>query len=289
MKQTTFFLLLLALCCLAAFQSHAEVRNIEELNARLKKAVDASPRLTLETLGEVQYDAFTGPIWCVTYTPEAETSPRVLLSGCVHGNEPAGCEYLLRFIEELAKGTSPYAGITFDIVPIVNPWGWANNRRANGKGLDINRDFASFKAKEAQILRDLAKKQTYDLMLDLHEDGNAKGFYLYQIVNKEDALCKQIIDKQIELGFLAEQDTWMVFLKTRDGIIKCPCWTLKLAQCIKQLSMANYFRLTLCERVYLFETPKQLSMDDRLAMNAAGVECLFQSLKQGKSENEKQE
>jgi len=272
------FLLLSAVCSLAAYAEPAS-RNIEVLGARLKKAVDTCPRLSLQTIGEVRYDAFTAPLWCVTYKPEAATAPRVLLTAGVHGNEPAGIISLLRFIENLAKGTSPYSGIAFDIIPLVNPWGWVNDKRTNGKGLDINRDFASFKAKESEIIRDFTKSRTYDLILDHHEDGGAKGFYLYQIDNKEDALCKSIIAKQKALNFPVEQDEWMVILKTHDGIIKAPRWTLEFVRSVKQLSMANYFRLTRCARVYLFETPKQRPLDDRLAMYAAGVECLMESLK----------
>ena len=47
-------------------------------------------------------------------------------------------------------------------------------------GFDINRDFATFNTQEARIIKQLFNDRRYDLMVDLHEDKDARGFYLYQ-------------------------------------------------------------------------------------------------------------
>jgi protein MpaA len=60
---------------------------------------------------------------------------RVLVVGCIHGNEPAGMAVTAR----LAK-LSP-RGIDLWIVPVLNPDGRAANTRGNAHGVDLNRNF----------------------------------------------------------------------------------------------------------------------------------------------------
>jgi murein peptide amidase A len=60
---------------------------------------------------------------------------RVLVVGCIHGNEPAG----IAVAERLAR-LSP-AGIDLWIVPVLNPDGRAANTRGNAHGVDLNRNF----------------------------------------------------------------------------------------------------------------------------------------------------
>ena len=254
------------------------VREVGTVAARLEAAASACERLSLDSLGEVAYGTFHAPLWVAVFQPAEKAGSRVLLTGGVHGNEPAGCEAMLRFIELLAASPGRYPSIAFDIIPLANPWGWAHDKRHNGKRVDLNRDFASFNACESSMIHGFTRARRYDLIVDLHEDGTAKGFYLYQIDNEEDALCNSIIARQKALGYSAEQNARMVILKTKDGIIDVPRWTLNAVQFARQLSMTNYFRLTKCERVFLFETPKRMPMEDRLIMHRAGLEALLGSV-----------
>ena len=64
---------------------------------------------------------------------------RVLLTGGVHGDEPAGVEAVLGFVEE---DMSPWLEqVEFTVVPWVNPVGYVRDTRDNGDGADINRSF----------------------------------------------------------------------------------------------------------------------------------------------------
>jgi protein MpaA len=65
------------------------------------------------------------------------TSPRkVLVVGCIHGNEPAGIA-IARRLEHL----QPPAGVDLWIVPDLNPDGEAAETRGNADGVDLNRNF----------------------------------------------------------------------------------------------------------------------------------------------------
>ena len=61
---------------------------------------------------------------------------RVLVVGCVHGNEPAGTAVTTA----LARRTPP-AGVDLWVVPSFNPDGQAADTRGNARGVDLNRNF----------------------------------------------------------------------------------------------------------------------------------------------------
>ncbi|MDX6454016.1 MAG: murein peptide amidase [Gaiellaceae bacterium] len=60
---------------------------------------------------------------------------RVLVVGCIHGNECAGVA-----IAERLERTSP-RGVDLWIVPVLNPDGRAADTRGNAHGVDLNRNF----------------------------------------------------------------------------------------------------------------------------------------------------
>jgi protein MpaA len=61
---------------------------------------------------------------------------RVLVIGCVHGNEAAG----IRVARRLIAGP-PARNAAIWVVPSLNPDGVAANRRGNARGVDLNRNF----------------------------------------------------------------------------------------------------------------------------------------------------
>ncbi|MVZ99677.1 DUF2817 domain-containing protein [Actinomadura sp. LD22] len=61
---------------------------------------------------------------------------RVLVVGCVHGDEPAGAAVA----DALAAGPRP-AHADLWIVPVLNPDGMAARTRGNARGVDLNRNF----------------------------------------------------------------------------------------------------------------------------------------------------
>src|SRR5260221_11264123 len=61
---------------------------------------------------------------------------KVLVVGCVHGNEPAGTAIANRLIQ-----LAPPAGVDLWVVPSFNPDGEAANPRGNAPRVDLNRNF----------------------------------------------------------------------------------------------------------------------------------------------------
>lgn len=66
----------------------------------------------------------------------AGSGPRVLVVGCIHGNEPAGIA-VVRALER----AHPRADLW--LVPVLNPDGLARGTRQNARGVDLNRNFPS--------------------------------------------------------------------------------------------------------------------------------------------------
>jgi hypothetical protein len=250
------------------------VRELDALEFKLQTLCDQSSLLRLEQAGQVTYNEFSAPIWVVRYRP-AGAERRVLVTGGVHGNEPAGCAWVTDLVSLLADQPQPYANTSFDLVPLVNPWGWSRNIRYNREGRDINRDFASFETQEARILQSLFDSRGYDLVVDHHEDPDAGGFYLYQYAKRDTTLSRSVVEEVRTLGYPIEQDVQMVILRTRDGLIDAPGWGLRYMRLTGQLSITNYLRLEHSLEVYTIETPIHLPMEDRLNMHRRAFELIF--------------
>ena len=249
-------------------------RSLPAYELRLQTAVASSRHLSLAEIGRVSYPGFAAPLWRVLFQPDGTVKYKVLFSAGIHGNEPAGAECALRFVEALARKPERYEGIAFDIIPLVNPWGWTHDIRFNQAGIDINRDFATFDSQEANIIRDILEKDQYTIMFDLHEDPAAKGFYIYQYGLGDRHLTRQIVAAIEDLGYPVEQDVKMVILKTENGIIDAPMWGLKYMRLIGQLSITNYYRLYNSPYVFTVETPTSLPFEDRLIIQQTAVDRL---------------
>jgi hypothetical protein len=92
--------------------------------------------------------------------------PRMLVVGSVHGNEPAGTAVATR----LLHGSRPSRG-TLWIVPDLNPDGHAAKRRANARGIDLNRNFppASASERETRVAMRLIRRVRPDVTIWFHQ------------------------------------------------------------------------------------------------------------------------
>lgn len=67
---------------------------------------------------------------------DPDTGPKVLVVGCIHGNEPAGIAIAEQLeIQPLQRETDLW------VVEDANPDGVAAGTRTNGRGVDLNRNF----------------------------------------------------------------------------------------------------------------------------------------------------
>ncbi len=102
---------------------------------------------------------------------------RVYLSAGVHGDEPAGPLALLRWAEAMAKALR---GVDLLLFPLLNPWGFEHNIRLDSRGRDLNRLFHS-RARPFPAWRREVGRQPFGLAINLHEDYDARGAYIYEL------------------------------------------------------------------------------------------------------------
>ncbi len=116
-------------------------------------------------------------------------SIRLALFAGLHGDEPAGCDALVRFLVELAE--SPELAIGYDLVvyPICNPTGYEDCTRYNRAGVDLNREFwRSSVHPEVRVLESELRSHRFDGIITLHSDDTCEGIYGYahgRLLNEE--------------------------------------------------------------------------------------------------------
>jgi hypothetical protein len=132
---------------------------------------------------------FVGP-------PAAHDPIRLGLFAGIHGDEPAGCEALARFLCELAEEPETVAGYDLIVYPVCNPTGYEDGTRHNFSNLDLNREFWRGSLQpEVRILERELRKHRFDGIITLHADDTSDGVYGYthgRVLNE--ALLRPALD-----------------------------------------------------------------------------------------------
>jgi murein peptide amidase A len=118
------------------------------------------------------------PFFCLRRTISKDV-PTVLVTAGIHGEEPGGVAGALRWLE---SGKWAKWNLNWLVLPCINPYGWERNQRRNAQRRDINRQFRSATdCPEAELVKWLVKGRRFLFSLDLHEDVDAPGYYLYEL------------------------------------------------------------------------------------------------------------
>lgn len=117
-----------------------EIKHIERI-------AQQESRLTLNTLTQVTHKAQSLPIHSLSFGSPNPSAPCLVLTGAIHGVERIGSQIILAFIKSLLRRVAwdkqleeTLENIKILAVPVVNPWGVANRRRANHNGVDLMRN-----------------------------------------------------------------------------------------------------------------------------------------------------
>lgn len=255
------------------------IRNFRAISQRMIRLA-GSPHIKLKLLGDVRYGGATLPIVGLffAYQSECEQKRRILLTGCVHGNEIAGGEALLQFLGDLAVDPTGYESVCIDTIPIVNPWGWIHNTRYNGDGEDINRDFSTSRSQEAKILKDfILSRGEYDLAVDLHE-SKKPGYFVYDYIRKNESFSGIFIDTVADYGKPVEQEYREFGFRVRDGILRIPAPLLIYVKLARRYSLDHYMRTSFTQHAYTFETPLADPFAHRISVHRDAVDGFLKAL-----------
>ena len=122
-------------------------------------------------------------------------SLRALISAGIHGDEPGGIESILNFLKN-----SEYLDYInkweITLLPCINPYGYEFGTRTNHQGKDLNRLFKFKNPPEEVIFAQSILETDFKLIIDLHEDNESHGYYLYQtgLCNKYEKIGLEILN-----------------------------------------------------------------------------------------------
>ncbi len=116
----------------------------------------------------------------------------VHLTAGIHGDEPAGVEGLLRFMEQISPRILKQVALS--VFPCVNVWGYERNSRENKAGQDINRLFKpGANCAEVDLMRIGWGRRQFDLAVTCHEDYDSPGAYVYELKEKHPFFGEDIV------------------------------------------------------------------------------------------------
>jgi len=245
------------------FWQQAPKQKVSALNQRLK-----STHLTMQSVGSIHYaqQSFTLPL--IRVQRIAKQAPVCIFAG-VHGNEVAGTEAALSFIEDLAKNKKLYPHTNFVILPLVNPWGWERGFRYNFEGQDIARNFALEGTQETALIKSLLAREHCQLVVDLHEDSTHSGFYLLTYANPDPAFTPKLVQAVAdELGIAAAQNV-------PAGVYQIAA---KEFATNARPTLAQYAREQGVEQTYIIETSMALPLPQRVAIQRRVLDKLIENL-----------
>ena len=117
--------------------------------------------------------------WYAVERVVSGSAPNVLVTAGIHGEEPASVEAALRWLE--GREWKRWR-VNWLVLPCINPYGWERDQRHNAQRRDLNRQFRGHSdCPEVKVVKRLVTGRHFQLTVDLHEDVDASGYYLYEL------------------------------------------------------------------------------------------------------------
>lgn len=261
----------------------------EEVMEPLQRMIRRNPNFSSEFLGFVNYERTIYPFFCVSIADKGVINPKdVLISGGVHGEEPAGVYTLLRFLkDDISDFLKDYRFLVF---PCINPFGFEYGHRFNHDGIDINRHFKQNSgsheaAKVLRILSWLGRKFVFTA--DFHETDpnwadegfstadNPETFYMWETASdKSIRVGDKVID---EIRKVAPVCDWPKIYGdiNNGGIIWYPegCGNPVYAQ---GTTFDAFLKANYTPQSFTLETPCGWDLEKRVATNMVALKTILE-------------
>ena len=223
-----------------------------------------SSHTRIETVGVV--DDY--PLHRVSLEAGQGVHKKILITGGIHGDEPAGPASVLRFLER--DNTHLLQRFKFLILPCINPHGYVHNTRENKQGLDVNRLFEETGTAEVDIVKETIEGQRFDFCIDFHEDWEATGVYLYEAQRNERWIGPEITPQIEKIGRI-DGEVGESDLPIADGVFQIdPAWG--------NAGLAPYLFHFSTDHAMICETPTSWSLDQRTAAHLTALDAALKAL-----------
>ena len=272
------------------------VRNYADVVDRILAALRKSEHLTIwhqtdipATSTPIKGSQY--PLYCLHYTAK-QNSSLIYVSAGIHGDEPAGVECAVRLIELLADDeqhnflTFPLDAYNWLISPCDNPYGYERNIRENAAELDLNRMFkipnqcpeTAFIAESLQRKRcantqkllgqnTIEKRGIIELALDLHEDSDSDGFYLWERRTSQCFPIGNAVVKNVGRLCAINREPLIEDHRNENGVI-----TLLDKVTTKGWTRGRYLAEQVNTRCLILETPTELDWETRIAVHMIAIQ-----------------
>ena len=157
-----------------------------DYNAVVRR-VEAVSGIDVQILGEVE----GLPVLCAS--AGREDAPIIYINGGTHGDEPAGVEAALAFLQGRWERWADR--VRFEIIPCLCPWSYVHNARLNAQDVDVNWAFLRDDVPEIEILQGFLAGRVFAGVIDLHEDWESPGFYLYEMFGDRKSLGREMVER----------------------------------------------------------------------------------------------
>jgi protein MpaA len=245
-----------------------KIRDFGAVTRRLAK-VARERAVTVEVAGS--FDEH--PFFVVRIEPKHATFS-VFLSAGMHGEEPAGVEAVLQWLEKGEFKKFPH--VRWLIFPCINPWGWERDWRLNARGLDLNRQFRGRRVPEVKLIKRILRGEKFDLGVEFHEDYEATGYYLYELSHRTRCIGEEII-ASVRRVIKISRDPVIDGNRAERGLIRRPPHLSRLRR-RKRWPMAFYVFTNHAEHILGSETPKEFPMKQRVAAHHAALKTALNLL-----------
>lgn len=246
-----------------------KIRSYATVVRRLKVAAACGEPLTLARTGR------SGPydLYLARLAHGVGARCQVLLSAGIHGDEPAGVEAVLRFLER-PRLYRPYLDrLAFLVFPCLNPSGYERGSRENADGLDLNRQYDHKNPPaEIRVVWQAVGRRPPDVAIDLHEDVDAPGFYLYELVHGRQRGVGRRIIAAVERTGPVDRRPVIEGLPSRDGLIRPP----RILDRVRRMTgwpQAIYLFMHGARHSLTCETPTILPFEKRVAIHLAALDA----------------
>jgi hypothetical protein len=246
-----------------------QVRDYRLLMQRWHDLVKGLPGLDLHVFGE----AGEYPLISVETKDWNPAAPSVYLSAGIHGDEPAPVEALIMWAA-ISLGKRGLCAWNWMIFPCLNPWGLERNIRFDSEGRDLNRCYHSAKVPQitAQLRR--MKRREFNVAVTLHEDYDARGFYLYEISAARphwgESLCREIMP-----AMKADPRRSIDGHSARNGLIR----RRVTPALMKGHPEAFCLHFQHAERTFTLETPSETDLDRRIHLQRIFLQAIMKKVK----------
>lgn len=197
------------------------------------------------------------------------------VSAGVHGDE---CAPVWALLEWVASAPSILLERPVTLFPCLNPVGLVENTRRDGSGIDLNRSFADASQPVIAAWQAAVAGRQFDTSVNLHEDYDATGIYLYELTRRESRGDQLLL--ACEAHLLRDSAIVIDGSDFENGLL---VRTTEIERVVEEQLGGGYpeailLFLKYAEVSYTFETPSESDLLLRIAAHRAFLEAVAGSL-----------